>query len=248
MRKRVRTAAIYTAPAGGRQKAQDDVVDTTVFEVALDGRFPGAGGAPVARSGDNDKHFSDLAAGAADKIGFYSYDDANGDGTSGDMDNTHMASPTTWSFKGTIKPGGLEGKAGMPGFHFTRDVWTKWFHKNAGVWQIAAAGEKVWDADSHGVTADEDVTPSATDHIYSIDGPGWDSKTGTTPTVVYANFREHVSVTLYGSSFVCSNWFLWHSQTHVVPAAGGMLTRGARANQLLGADLMAMPVAPPVGL
>ncbi|MFQ6133784.1 MAG: hypothetical protein ACE5R4_17210 [Armatimonadota bacterium] len=93
---------------------------------------------------------------------------------------------------------------------------------------------------------DEDLTPSASDHIYAIDGPGLSSKsiTGGPYTVMTANLREWVMVRIYGVWYQCSGFFKWHSQDWERPKNTTELTRDSRDRQKLGDGWIAVPASP----
>jgi len=65
----------------------------------------------------------------------------------------------------------------------------------------------------------EDNTPSASNHIYQIDGPGYPLGTNIQDDRVFYSyiFRDWVMVKLYGTWYRCSPWLRWHQQLYVKP-------------------------------
>jgi hypothetical protein len=94
---------------------------------------------------------------------------------------------------------------------------------------------------------DEDLTPSADNHIYDIDGPGCSSKIRADAgdySAYVADFRECVYVAVRGDWRQCSNFYKWHHQLYLQPKNDTELTRAAAGLQKLGGGWIAIPDQP----
>ena len=127
---------------------------------------------------DDDKKLSQLPIKASsDKRGRISWDDANADWTKVDPDANCEYFHNCMENQGTIKPSncGLSEDA----WDFWRQIsFKEWKRQEEGEWQLVNERSYWFDDEVEG-NLDEDLTPSAQDHIYQIDGPGVKSKART---------------------------------------------------------------------
>ncbi len=239
----------YVPGSGENVQVQADKIFVTVFEVSLKGYFGGEGGVAAKQQDDNNVKFSTFKA-SSDKTGLISWDDKDGDGTPGgpgDLDPNCHGFHNCMECEGTIKPTGVG--AGFK-FDFVR-------HKYRKIWGRAApndpwvllreppAGGRFWDGDEP-TDEDEDVD-KGNDHIYHIDGPGWDDPVRPPNYLYYAgDLREYVFIEIYNKRFQCANVFSWHAQWVVMPKPNtqNLLTRDARNLQKLGKSWIVIPNNP----
>jgi len=217
-------------------KSFNDFVKVTVFEVDLNGLF-GYGN----QQSDNDKKFSSFDA-SSDKCGKISWDDANGDGTKGDMDSNCEYFHNCMECQGTVKPSGVTNEVQ---FDIKREKWSKIWEKNqGGQWQLVSDATP-WQPDDS-TNSDEDLTPSGTNHIYSIDGPGaiYRSRSITDYFAYIGDFKEWVKVKIDGTWYQCSEYYKWHSKCYAEPKDANYLTRDSTALQKLGSGWIAVPDSP----
>jgi len=190
-----------------------DMIKVTVFEVDIQGRY-----GPGPQMDDNDaKHI--ISQSSSNMNGKISWDDANGDGNTGDND------PNCWFFgncmecQGTVKPSGVGTEVE---FDFKRMVERKWWKSEDGItWGNPQPPFKpAWTEDDlH--ERDEDNTPSSDDHIYQVDGPGLTWNDWPPRYVSYsANLKEWVKVDIDGTEYQCSNFLRWHAKISVWPKSG----------------------------
>jgi hypothetical protein len=217
----------------------EDIVKITVFEVTLTGLF-GYGD----QQSDNDKKHSTVG-GSSDKNGKISWDDANADGTKDDPDPNCMYFRSCMELQGTVKPGGVTNEVQ---FDFDRQKWSRLWYKLEGEedWGPPDQSAVPWQPDDGG-ESDEDKTPSATDHIYHIDGPGYASKlrTASRDYVGYiGDRREWVKVYIDGNWYQCSDYYKWHVQWFTKPKNGTEMTRDSVGLQKLDSGWISVPDSP----
>jgi hypothetical protein len=241
----VELKGVYT---GSTPNVGPDKVHVTVFEVNLNGLFDGN------QQGDCDKRHKDLG-GSNDRNGKISYDDADGNGKTGDLDNLCVCFRNTMEDQGTVQPKGISGQVE---FDFKRELRGKgWVVPNGEAnWRLGLNKMDKWYADERQDA--EDNTPSSGDHIYQIDGPGY---------LVASNFpfdldfdavifRDWAMVKLYGTWYRSSGYLRWHHQIYVKPRIDDpTLLRRAGAGpegptaewsfQKLGAGWIDIPAQPP---
>jgi hypothetical protein len=125
-------------------------------------------------------------------------------------------------------------------FDLTREKQGRtWMRTSGGQWNMVG-DFPVWTDDDAGQT-DEDISPSADDHIYAIDGPGFaDKRRSWDEKVHVVNLRESVIVSIYGNQYQCSDFLKWHSKVYVQPKNDTELTRAAAAQQSLGSGWIAI--------
>ena len=215
----------------------NDIVKITVFEVTLTGLF-GFGG----QQADNDKKHSSFQ-GSSDKNGRISWDDANGDGTKGDNDPNCEYFHNCMECQGTVKPSGVTTQVE---FDIKRDRWAKsWKKLEGGGWNLIDNSTPWTDDDP--VNGDEDLTPSANDHIYHIDGPGFGNK-NRGPTWDYlamiGDFREWVMIKIDGTWYQCSDYYKWHTKCYTKPKDATDMTRDSLILQQLGSGWITVPNSP----
>jgi len=216
-----------------------DSVNVTVFEVELEGFF---GFDDQHNAQENDRRLHDFDA-SSDKVGLISWDDANADGTKGDTDPNCLYFHNCMECRGTVKPSGVTDEVT---FDFTRKMWSKaWRKLDAGSWSVWDDCTGYWHNDE--VDYDEDVTVSATDHIYEIDGPGLrmkDQGEFYDHLASVGDFYEWVEVVIDGSSYQCSDYYKWHSQWYLKPKNATELTRDSSTLQKLGSGWITVPDTP----
>jgi len=213
-------------------------VKVTVFDVTLAGTYSGG------QAADNDKKHSTFG-GSSDRNGIISWDDANGDGTKGDMDANCVYFHNCTEWQGTVKPTGVTTQVA---FDIKRDKWRRvWVKTAAGQEWTLAADATPWEDDTSPAGA-KDLTVSGNDHIYDIDGPGFTTKSRTPYNYYfYAGcFREYCVAQIYGRWFQVSDFGKWHAQTYLVPKNATELTRGDWNQQKLGGGWITVPNTPPV--
>jgi hypothetical protein len=205
-----------------------DTVKVTVFEVTLTGLF---GFGPQQPIEENDKRHS-FFQGSSDKNGKISWDDANADGTKGDLDTNCEYFHNCMECQGTVKPSGVTNQVE---FDFDRKCWSRmWTSEDRYDWDLEWDKTPWYPDDLR--EDDEDKTVSSEDHIYQTDGPGltWDD---CPPNYVshVANLKEWVRVKIDGSWYQCSNYYKWHSKVQTQPKGStGYITREDMAYQRLG--------------
>jgi len=218
-------------------KSFSDVVKVTAFEVYLTGLF-GFG----SQQDDNDKKLSSFSA-SSDKCGKISWDDANADGTKGDMDSNCEYFCNCMECQGTVKPSGVTNEVE---FDIKRDKWGKaWEKLQGGSWTLFNNSTPWKPDDSH--NDDEDLTPSTSDHIYQIDGPGITVKNrGSTWDYIahIFDFREWVMVSIDSNWYQCSNYYKWHSKCYTEPKDANYMTRDSLSLQQLGSGWITVPSSP----
>ena len=192
---------------------------------------------------DNDAKHSTFS-GSSDKNGKISWDDANADGTKGDNDPNCEYFHNCMECQGTVKPSGVTTEVS---FDFEREKWHQWWKKVVGGnWQLGQDETNPWRPDDP-TESDEDKTPSETDHIYHIDGPGFGNK-NRGPTWDYlaqiGDFREWVTVNIDGAWYQCSNYYKWHSKCYTKPKDANYMTRDALGLQQLGSGWIVVPNNP----
>ena len=218
-------------------KSFNDFVKVTVFEVDLTGKF-GFG----SQQEDNDKkHSESIPKNSSDKNGKISWDDANADGTKGDMDTNCEYFHNCMECQGTIKPSGVTNEVQ---FDIKRDKWRKtWIKFEEGEWQLSGdatpwENDDLWDTD-------EDLTPSPSNHIYSVDGPGYPGKSRIYDYRAYiGDFREWVKVKIDGTWYQCSDYYKWHSQMYLEWKNDTEITRDSLGLQKLSAGWITVPDSP----
>lgn len=213
-----------------------DVVKVTVFEVDLTGLF-GFG----SQQGDNDKKHSVFKT-SSDKNGKISWDDANADGTKGDMDSNCEYFHNCMECQGTVKPSGVTNEVQ---FDIKREKWRKiWEKQVGGQWQLVS-NSTPWQTDDS-TNSDEDLTPSGTNHIYSIDGPGagYRMRSVCDYFAYIGDFKEWVMVSIDSNWYQCSNYYKWHSKCYTEPKDVNYLTRDALSLQQLGSGWITVPSNP----
>jgi hypothetical protein len=193
--------------AGTTPTVVSDKVVVTVFDCTLNGLFDGQ------QQGDCEKKHKE-AGGSNNRDGKISCDDANGNGTTGDLDGWCKFFHNTMEDQGILCPRGIRYQAE---FDFKREVRRR-------VWRILT-GEANWrmfDDKSTRWFDDEnqyweDNTPSVSNHIYQIDGPGIYDSTTQVITHIFGSciLRDWVMVRLYGTWYRCSDFLRWHSQCYV---------------------------------
>ena len=233
---------------GSTPNVEEDYVNITVFEVTLTGLFEGG------QQDDCGVHHESFNY-SNNQNGRISRDDANGDGKTGDADTLCICFHNCMEDQGTVKPTGVKSEVV---FDYKRELRGKAWRvpPGGGDWILFLNRTDKWYDDT---LADRiDGTPSDTDHIYQIDGPGW--TTASTALNKYGfvvhNFREWARVKLYDRWYQCSNFLRWHSHTYLKPKPGDprYLSRaGAGPNgpgpewsyQKLGAGWQEIPAEPP---
>ena len=236
---------------GSTPTVEDDHVNITVFEVDLKPFFEDL------QHLDCEKRHHTMN-GSGDRNGRISYNDRTGDGTTGDEDPLCMSFHNCMESQGTTKPRGLKDMGFE--FRFKREVhgvgWrilpgqSEW-HEYP-LWMK----KETWHDDTDYNT--QDNTPSALNHIYEIDAPGIIEYKAEDLVRVFGChiFRERVSVKLYGTWYVCSNYLRWHHQMYVDPdpEKPGWLHRAGSSStgplldwayQKLGGNWMEIPLFPP---
>jgi hypothetical protein len=218
-------------------KSFSDTVKVTVFEVDLTGLF-GYG----SQQSDNDKKHSTFG-GSSDKNGKISWDDANADGTKGDMDPNCEYFHNCMECQGSVMPSGVTDEAQ---FEFKRDAWAKFWKKLSGSSWVLDGNYTPWTSDDP-IDSDEDLTPSANNNIYQIDGPGYGNK-NRGPTWDYlamiGDFREWVMVSIDGNWYQCSDYYKWHTKCYTKPKDANYMTRDSLSLQQLGGGWITVPNNP----
>jgi len=229
-----------------------DKVRVTVFEVTPRGLFgledPNDGEPYVDnQSEDNERKLSNFIPGSSDRTGIISWDDANGDGQKGDYDNHCLYFGNCMETQGIVLPSGVTANDAT--FDFARWERSKeWYKVTDDSEWICVPPTHDWLSDEGPDNSDEDLTPSSSDHIYQIDGPGCGTRNRLHPVdyrFSVSNFRECVYVILYGNTHQCSDWFRWHDKFYIVPKDEEFITRGGMEYQGLGAGWIAWPDTPP---
>lgn len=189
----------------GGNVLSSDVLKITVFEaVNLTGFFTGA------QQDDNSKRHSTFG-GSSNVNGIIIWDDP---------DENCLYFHNCMEFQATLKPGGIT-VPGLVEFDIKREAWARFWTK----WDVNGEWEPYltvvpWDDDDPN-NNDEDLSPSGSNHIYSIDGPGWGS-----PYRVYlsydhvaliADFRERVMIKIDGTWYQCSDFYKWKTSMYLKP-------------------------------
>ena len=217
-----------------------DVAKLTVFEVDLAGFF-GYGDQQT----DNERRHSTFY-GSSDHNGMISWDDANANGVKGDMDSYCRYFSNCMECQGTVKPAGVTNQVAVG---FTRQKWMKswWRYPDdpPGEWEPNPANNTDWTPDDPS-NDDEDLTPSLTNHIYHIDGPGSWTKAhlGREAWIQMADFREWVTVQIDGTWYQCSDYYKWHSKVRLERKDAYDYTRSSMSLQALGAGWITLPDNP----
>jgi hypothetical protein len=216
----------------------EDIVKVTVFEVELTGIYSGD------QQIDNDKHLSSFYA-SSDENGKISWNDADGDGTTGDYDYNCLYFHNCMECQGTPKPSSITTEVE---FDFNRKKWERaWEKKGTGNWQ-SVVDNTPWTPDDL-VETDEDKTPSCFNYIYHIDGPGILNLT-TGPTRDYVahiiDLKEWIMVKIDGTWYQCSDFYKWHSKIYTapIPPLNLNMTRSPSGSQELGSDWITVPSNP----
>jgi len=193
---------------------------------------------------ENDKRLSTFKA-SSDKCGKISWDDANADGVKGDLDANCEYFHNCMECQGTVKPSGVTTQVS---FDFTRMKWSKsWYKLDGGSWHVVPGMDYTGSWHNDEADYDEDVTVSATNHIYEIDGSGLSEKyqQESYDHVAYVgDFREWVMVLIDGTPYQCSDYYKWHAQWYVKPKNGTELTRDSTTLQKLGSGWITVPDSP----
>ncbi len=219
-----------------------DKAKVTVFEVTLTGKFAGA------QQADNDVHHSAFG-GSSDMNGCISWDDANGDGTKGDLDPNCLYFHNCMEVQGHTKPSAIDVQRDGVAFLFKQDKGRRrWrWNQGGGAGELRIAGP--WAADDPPAQM-MDVTPSIEGHlfldnVYVVDGPGYRTKDRPYDYVFYVgDFRDRVLVQIGGSWYQCSGWYKWHAQLRMEPKNATELTRSDPALQLLDVGWISLPDQP----
>jgi hypothetical protein len=201
-----------------------DVVKVTVFEVDLTGLFVFGDQQLV-----NEVKHSWFRS-SSDKNGIISWDDANADGTKGDNDPNCEYFHNCMECQGTVKPSGVTNQVE---FDFDRKRWARmWFSSNGIDWDLVR-DETPWKPDER--DDDEDKSPSPSNHIYEIDGPGLPWRTRPPNYVsLKCNLKEWVMVKIDSTPYQCSDYLRWHSKVRTWPKDSTYTTRMPMAYQRLG--------------
>lgn len=217
-----------------------DVVKVTVFEVTLTGLF-GYGD----QQSDNEKKHSSFQH-SSDKNGKISWDDGNADGVVGPNDPNCEYFHNCIELQGTVKPSGVNAQVE---FDVKREKWGKsWRMLDGGTWGLIPGCDWTpWEGDD-GSDIEEDLTPSAGDHIYGLDGPGFNTRErGLFHDYLCCiiDFREYVKVRIDGTWYDCSGFYKWHSKCYTKPKAGTtFMTRDSIGLQILGSGWITVPNSP----
>jgi hypothetical protein len=216
----------------------NDVVKVTVIEVELTGFF-GYGD----QQQDDERRMHQFH-GSSDHDGMISWDDLNADGTKGDLDSNCWFFRNCMECQGTIKPSGVTNQVS---FHINRYRWARaWIRLGIGSWTMVDDSTP-WMDDNGGLSDDEDLTPSASDHIYNTDSPGFPTK-DRGPTydhlVAIGDFKEWVTVSIGGNWYQCSNYYKWHTKCYTQPKDASYMTRDSMDKQALGSGWITVPTVP----
>jgi hypothetical protein len=220
-----------------------DTVKVTVFEVDLAGFFGfGAQHPPE----ENDKRFH-LVNCSSDNCGRISWDDADADGNKVDTDPNCQYFRNCMECQGTIKPASVSNQVE---FDIKRDKWVRAWQKFGSAsdpWGNPVADETPWQSDDQS-DDDEDLTPSTTNRIYSIDAPGsaHRSRSLCDYFAKIGNYREWVVVKIDGSWYQCSDYYKWHGKVYACPkgTTSPFLTRDDMSKQSLGSGWIEVPSNP----
>jgi hypothetical protein len=217
----------------------NDTVKLTVFEVTLTGLF----GFGPQQEDDDKKHSKMPSKGSSDKNGKISWDDANADGTKGDLDPNCVYFHNCMEDQGTIKPSGVTTEVE---FDFYREIWCReWKKKEGGDWLFVRGYTLAWNGDEY--QGGEDLTPSVNNHIYQTDGPGWATRDRSSTwdyLAQIADFRDRVRVKIDGAWYWCSDFYKWHTKCYTEPKDENYMTRAAMELQQLGSGWITVPDAP----
>jgi hypothetical protein len=175
-------------------KASGDRAQVTVFEVTQQGFFGGEGGVAAAQHTDNNARLSNPNIDASsDKTGIISWNDANGDGKIGDLDNHCVSFHNSMENQGTVLPPPPPQATTQPTTNPARPAYPVEFRyyqqKWGGIWSDYLRNGKVqtwvennaadglqfflpW-TDDRAIPAARDETPSVQGHIYQLDAPGF---------------------------------------------------------------------------
>ncbi len=224
----------------GQNEICSDMVKITVFEVILTGLFNGE------QEDDCEVRLTSFKA-SSDVRGKISWDDKDGDGVpegAGDYDSNCEYFHKCMECQGTVKPQGLTGEVVFDFVrHRCRRMWKKF---GDGDWGPPFVDDTPWTWDESVPDNDEDTTPSADNHIYHIDGPGFRSKDRALGDyfAYVGDFRECVRVSIMGDMHQCSDFYKWHHQMYLKPKNETELTRAAAGLQKLGGGWIAIPDKP----
>jgi hypothetical protein len=157
--------------------------------------------------------------------------------------------------QGTVYPKGAKDKAE---FDFKREIRGKgWVVVRGGSgWTVDRDRTGAWQDDEQQDA--EANTPTPSDHIYQIDGPGYVLATNAVNDREFEAFiyRDWAMVKLYGTWYRCSGYLRWHQQLYVRPRTDDpTLLRRAGAGpggptsewsfQKLGSGWIDIPSQPP---
>jgi hypothetical protein len=229
--------ASWTAGAG----SAEDIVNITVFEARDPAGHFAYQSQPV---GDNDKRHNDAyRKNSSNMNGIISWDDADADGikwpTPGEAQD-----PNCWYFHNcmelewTMKPAGITG-SGPVSLDIFREKWGKeWriVYLTPDCWDVEDDYTGTWSSDDAS-NNDEDLDPSGSNKIWSIDGPGHTDKGGGWQILNHRatlDFRESVYVDIGGTKSQCSDFYKWHAQVDLEQKNPSEWTRTNMANQKLG--------------
>jgi len=210
-----------------------DVVKVTCFEAtALAGFFDGP------QQGDNDKKHH-LFGHSSDVNGIISWDDPDPN-----CEYFHNC----MEFRATVKPAGIAGEVQ---FDIGRHKWRRgWYKVEGHDWYLASppsTNPPPW-RDDDATNNDEDLSPSASAHIYSLDGPGYPVKQRNPWVYDYlahiADYREFVRVKIGSQWYRCSDFYKWHAQIYIKPKDAAYLTRDVPERQKLGGGWITIPNMP----
>lgn len=220
-----------------------DELPVTVVEVTLGGVFSGL------QQEDNEIRFNSEGWQISnDRNGLISWDDADGDGQTGDVDTHCRYFHNCMECRGTVSPQLASIDPQPIEFSFFQQMQKLHAQSSDGVvWLCDPTTNPpmlvtTWTDDGPNGEV-QDVSISEQGHIYTLDGPGPIELSGP-HLMVYLNFRVRVMVNIGGSWHQCSDYFKWHSEMLVEPVPGTELrTRGARAAQKLGSGWIQFPEA-----
>lgn len=237
----------------GQNEICSDTVKITVFEVTLAGLFNGPQKDDCEVKMSDDTRF--LFTLSSDTKGKISWDDKDGDGVAegeGDYDTNCEYFHDCMECQGTVKPSGVT--AAQAEFKFERERAGKAWKIPVGKSEWELAGEDApWQNDNWEDDEDQDKSPSQgeppdRDHIYQIDGPGFEMRTQAQVTnfAYVLDLRQRVLVRFAGQAkwYQCSGFYKWHSQMYLKPKDELWLTRDAPAKQKLGGGWINIPANP----
>jgi hypothetical protein len=183
--------------------------------------------------------------GSSDNNGKISWDDANADGTTGDNDANCQYFHNCMELKGTVKPTGVTNEVNLDlrRYRWQRAWYKKWA---ASTWKLDQ-NSVPWTVDDNPYNLGEDLSPSAADNIYSIDGPGMPFRDITFNMGYAAHIADYNSwalVEIDGTWRQCSEYYKWHSTVYIKPKDANYMTRNWTESQLLGSGWITVPASP----